>query len=160
MSKYIYLDNNATTKIDQRVFDAMLPYLKEEFANASSTHAFGVGVNEAVKIARHHISELMGCEPNEVIFTSGATEGINMAIKGVMESYASNGNHLITISTEHSAVLDTCKYLEKRGVEVTYLPVNENGQIQIESLEKAMRPDTVLVCAMAVNNETGGNDKH
>jgi cysteine desulfurase len=107
----IYLDNNATTPIDKRVLEAMMPYLTDNFANASSTHEFGVGAYEAVKFARKQVAELIGAESQEIIFTSGATEAINLAIKGVVENYSSKGKHIVTVSTEHSAVLDTCKYL-------------------------------------------------
>ncbi|MBN9483653.1 MAG: IscS subfamily cysteine desulfurase [Bacteroidetes bacterium 43-93] len=151
----IYLDNNATTRIDPRVLDKMMPYLTEEYANASSNHAFGQTSSEAVKKARLQVAELIGCESNEIIFTSGATESINIGIKGLMKSEANNGKHLITVATEHPAVLDTCKHLEAKGYDVTYLPVNEDGLIELDQLKKSLRPDTVLVCVMYANNETG-----
>ena len=154
-TKISYLDYNATTPIDPRVLDAMLPFLKSEFANPSSTHYFGQRVNEKVKKAREQIAHFINAEPNELIFTSGATEAINMAIKGVAESYSNKGKHIITVSTEHKAVLDTCKDLERKGFEVTYLPVQSNGIIDLAELEKAIRPDTILVSVMYVNNETG-----
>lgn len=151
----IYLDNNATTKIDPRVLEEMLPYLTDYFANANSTHQFGLKAHEAVKVARRHVSNLIGAEPNEIIFTSGATEAINLALKGVVENYATRGKHIITVATEHSAVLDTCKYLENKGFEVTYLSVGNDGIIDLEELSSNLREDTVLVAAMYVNNETG-----
>jgi len=125
--KLIYLDNNATTPIDERVLDAMLPYLTTNFANANSTHQFGVGAYNAVKEARKQVVEIIGAETNEIVFTSGATEAINLAIKGVAENYADKGKHIITVSTEHSVVLDSCKFLEIKGYEVTYLLVQKEG---------------------------------
>jgi cysteine desulfurase len=151
----IYLDNNATTPIDPRVIEAMLPFLKDNFANSSSTHHFGLSINEKVKQAREQISDFINAEFNELIFTSGATEAINIAIKGVAESYSNKGKHIITVSTEHKAVLDTCKDLERKGFEVTYLTVQSNGLINLAELEKAVRLDTILVSVMHVNNETG-----
>ncbi|MBP6235338.1 MAG: cysteine desulfurase [Saprospiraceae bacterium] len=151
----IYLDNNATTPLDPRVLDAMMPYFTSEFANASSTHQFGVKSYDAVKEARKQVASLIGAETNEIIFTSGATEAINLAIKGVAEGYGHKGKHIITVSTEHSAVLDTCKYLETKGYEVTYLPVMLDGLIDMNVLKQAMRDDTILVSVMLVNNETG-----
>jgi len=151
----IYFDNNATTPIDKRVLDAMLPFLKENFANASSTHHFGISANEAVKKARGRVADLIGAEENEIIFTSGSTEAINIALKGVAENYSAKGKHIVTVSTEHYAVLDTCKYLESRGYEVTYLPVSKDGLIDLNDLKNSLRTDTILVCVMYVNNETG-----
>ena len=151
----VYLDYNSTTPIDPRVLEAMLPFLKDNFANPSSTHHFGQSINENVKQARKEIADFINAEPNELIFTSGATEAINMAIKGVAESYSSKGKHIITVSTEHKAVLDTCKDLERKGFEVTYLYVQSNGLIDLAELQKAIRPDTILVSVMYVNNETG-----
>lgn len=150
-----YLDYNSTTPIDTRVLEAMLPFLKDNFANSSSTHHFGQNINEKVKQAREQIADFINAEPNELIFTSGATEAINIAIKGVAESYSNIGKHIITVSTEHKAVLDTCKDLVKKGFEVTYLSVLRNGLIDLAELQKAIRPDTVLVSVMYVNNETG-----
>lgn len=150
-----YLDYNATTPIDPRVLDAMLPFLKENFANPSSTHYFGTTINEAVKSARTQVADLIGADDNEIIFTSGSTEAINIALKGVAENYSDKGKHIITISTEHKAVLDTCKYLETRGYEVTYLSVQQNGLIELNELKRSLRLDTILVCVMFVNNETG-----
>jgi cysteine desulfurase len=153
--KIIYFDNNATTPVDPRVLDAMMPFLTYNFANANSTHRFGVDANNAVKIARNQVAELIGAEPHEIVFTSGATEAINLAIKGVAENYQNKGKHIITVSTEHPAVLDTCKYLEGKGYEVTYLPVNYDGLIDLGLLKDALRKDTILVSVMHVNNETG-----
>lgn len=151
----IYLDNNATTQIDSRVWDVMVPFLKENYANPSSTHYFGKKINQAVKTARIQITDFIGADENEVIFTSGATEAINIALKGITESYSEEGKHIITVSTEHKAVLDTCKYLETKGYEVTYLPVQKDGLLDLIDLKKALRVDTILVCVMYVNNETG-----
>lgn len=155
INKIIYLDYNSTTPIDPRVFEAMLPFLKDNFANSSSTHHFGQSINEKVKQAREQIADFINAEPNELIFTSGATEAINIAIKGVAENYSNKGKHIITVSTEHKAVLDTCKDLESRGFEITYLPVQSNGLIDLDELQKAIRTDTILVSVMYVNNETG-----
>jgi cysteine desulfurase len=151
----IYLDNNATTQIDKRVLDAMMPFLTNEFANANSTHQFGVHAYEAVKAARSQVSELIGAEAHEIVFTSGATEAINLAIKGVAENYQSKGKHIVTVSTEHSAVLDTCQYLESKGFEVTYLAVKSDGLIDLDELKTVLRDDTILVSVMLANNETG-----
>ncbi|WP_339792526.1 cysteine desulfurase family protein [uncultured Imperialibacter sp.] len=155
MSDLIYLDNNATTPLDPRVLEAMMPYFTNQYANAASNHRFGVGANQAVKSARERVASLIGSEPGEVIFTSGATEAINTAIKGVTEHYREKGTHIVTVSTEHPAVLDTCKYLESKGVEVTYLPVDQYGSIDLHEVEKAIRNETILVSVMLVNNETG-----
>lgn len=133
----------------------MLPFLKYNFANPSSTHHFGQSINEKVKQAREQVANFINAEPNELIFTSGATEAINIAIKGVAECYSSKGKHIITVSTEHKAVIDTCKDLERKGFEVTYLPVQSNGLIDLKDLQKAIRNDTILVSVMYVNNETG-----
>ena len=151
----IYLDNNATTKVDKRVLDAMMPFLTNEFANANSTHQFGLVAYEAVKVARIRVSELIGAEANEIVFTSGSTEAINLAIKGVAENYSGKGKHIVTVSTEHPAVLDTCKNLETKGFEVTYLPVKPDGMIDTSELKNALREDSILVSVMYVNNETG-----
>ncbi|HWY98663.1 MAG TPA: cysteine desulfurase family protein [Bacteroidia bacterium] len=155
MSRVIYLDNNSTTQLDKRALDAMMPFLTENYANAASSHVFGNVSQQAVEGARAKIAELIGANPNEIVFTSGASEAINLAIKGVAESYGSKGKHIITISTEHPAVLDTCKNLEGKGFEVTYLPVNTDGLIDIGVLKDALRNDTILVSVMFVNNETG-----
>jgi len=151
----IYLDNNATTQIDKRVLDAMMPFLTNEFANANSTHQFGVNAYEAVKSARVQVADLIGAEAHEIVFTSGSTEAINLAIKGVAENYQSKGKHIVTVSTEHSAVLDTCQYLENKGFAVTYLPVKADGLIDFKELKSVLRDDTILVSVMLANNETG-----
>jgi cysteine desulfurase len=151
----IYLDNNATTQVDKRVLDAMMPYLTDEYANANSTHSFGVTAYNAIKIARQQVSDLIGAETHEIVFTSGSTEAINLAIKGVAESYSGKGKHIVTVSTEHSAVLDTCKHLEKRGFEVTYLTVKSDGLLDLSVLKNALNEDTILVSVMLANNETG-----
>jgi cysteine desulfurase len=152
----IYLDNNATTPMDQRVLDAMLPYFVEKFGNAASrNHSFGWVAEEAVDYAREQVAKLINCDPKEVIFTSGATEANNLAIKGVFEMYASKGNHIITCTTEHKAVLDTCKHVEKMGGSVTYLQVQPDGLIDLAELEKAITPQTILITIMYGNNEIG-----
>jgi cysteine desulfurase len=151
----IYLDNNSTTQIDKRVLDAMIPFLTYEFANANSTHQFGVNAYEAVKYARGQVAELIGAEAHEIVFTSGSTEAINLAIKGVAENYQSKGKHIVTVATEHSAVLDSCHYLETKGFEITYLPVKSDGLIDLDELNNVLRPDTILVSVMLANNETG-----
>jgi len=132
-----------------------MPYLTYEFANANSTHQFGLNAYDAVKTARKQVAELIGAETNEIIFTSGATEAINLAIKGVAEQYADNGKHIVTVATEHSAVLDTCKYLETKGYEVTYLPVERDGLLDKEVVKNRLRDDTILLAVMYANNETG-----
>lgn len=152
----IYLDNNATTPMDPRVLEAMTPYFLEQFGNAASrNHPFGWAAEEAVDYAREQVAKLIGADPKEIIFTSGATEGDNLAIKGVFEMYASKGNHIITATTEHKAVLDTCKHLEKIGGEVTYLTVNPEGLIDLKELEAAIKPNTILISIMYANNEIG-----
>ncbi|PRY12690.1 cysteine desulfurase IscS [Pontibacter ummariensis] len=152
----IYLDNNATTPLDPRVLDAMLPYMTKMFGNAASrNHAFGWQAEEAVDYAREQIASLINCSPKEIIFTSGATESDNLAIKGVFEMYASKGNHIITVTTEHKAVLDTCKHIEKVGGKVTYLTVDEKGLIDLKQLEEAITDKTILISVMYANNEVG-----
>ncbi|MEJ7587208.1 MAG: IscS subfamily cysteine desulfurase [Ferruginibacter sp.] len=152
----VYLDNNATTQVDPGVFAAMTPYYLEHFGNAASrNHAFGWEAEEAVNYAREQVAKIIGAEPKEIIFTSGATEGDNLAIKGVYEMYAGKGNHIITANTEHKAVLDTCKHIEKLGGEVTYLQVKPDGLIDLKELEAAIRPTTILVAIMYANNEIG-----
>nr|WP_277620033.1 IscS subfamily cysteine desulfurase [Rufibacter ruber] len=152
----IYLDNNATTPMDPRVLEAMLPYFTNHFGNAASrNHPFGWAAEEAVDYAREQIAALINCNPKELIFTSGATESDNLAIKGVFEMYASKGNHIITATTEHKAVLDTCKHIEKLGGQVTYLQVNSEGLINLEELEAAITDKTILISIMYGNNEVG-----
>ena len=152
----IYLDHNSTTPMDPRVLEAMLPYFLENFGNAASrNHSFGWQAEEAVDYAREQIAQLIGADPKEIIITSGATEGDNLGIKGVFEMYATKGNHIITCTTEHKAVLDTCKHLEKSGAEVTYLEVQPDGLIDLKQLEAAMKPTTILVAIMYANNEIG-----
>src|SRR5215216_4026642 len=152
----IYLDHNATTPCDPRVVEAMLPYFTNNFGNAASrNHPFGWQAEEAVNYAREQVAKLIGAHPKEIIFTSGATEADNLAIKGVFEMYASKGNHIITCNIEHKAVLDTCKHLEKLGAEVTYLKVKPNGLIDLQELESAIKPSTILVTLMYANNEIG-----
>lgn len=152
----IYLDHNATTPVDPRVLEAMLPWFTQHFGNAaSSTHAFGWQAAEAVKIAREETAALIGASPEEIIFTSGSTEALNLALKGVAERYAEKGRHFITAATEHKAVLDTLHYLSYKGCSVTVLPVNEEGFINLEELENAITPQTVLISLMIANNETG-----
>lgn len=156
MKHPIYLDNNATTPLDPRVLDTMLPYFNEKFGNAASrNHAFGWVAEAGVDCAREQVAKLIGCTDKEVIFTSGATEADNLAIKGVFEMYKEKGNHIITAVTEHKAVLDTCKHLEKNGARVTYLGVKEDGLIDLAELEAAITPETILVSIMYGNNEIG-----
>lgn len=152
----IYLDNNATTPVDPKVLEAMLPYFTNKFGNAASrSHAFGWVAEEAVDYAREQVAKLIGCNEKEIIFTSGATEADNLAIKGVYEMYQDKGNHIITATTEHKAVLDACKHLEKLGAKVTYLRVNPDGLINLQELEAAITPQTILVSIMYGNNEIG-----
>jgi cysteine desulfurase len=152
----IYLDHNATTPCDPRVVEAMIPYFTNNFGNAASrNHPFGWQAEEAVDIAREQVAKLIGADPKEIIFTSGATEADNLAIKGIFEMYASKGNHIITCNIEHKAVLDTCKHIEKEGGEVTYLKVNADGLIDLEELEAAIKPSTILIAIMYANNEIG-----
>jgi cysteine desulfurase len=156
----IYLDNNSTTPMDPRVLEAMTPYFLEHFGNAASrNHPFGWQAEEAVDYAREQIAKLIGADPKEIIFTSGATEGDNLGIKGIYEMYASKGNHIITATTEHKAVLDTCKHIEKTGGEVTYLQVKPDGLIDLKELEEAIRPTTILIAIMYANNEIDFNSK-
>jgi cysteine desulfurase len=152
----IYLDNNATTPCDPRVVEAMVPYFFEHHGNAASrNHPFGWEAEEAVDYAREQIAKLLDADEKEIIFTSGATESDNLAIKGVYEMYSRKGNHIITVKTEHKAVLDTCNKLEKHGAEVTYLDVKNDGMIDLAELEAAIKPNTILVSVMWANNETG-----
>ena len=152
----VYLDHNATTPCDPRVVEAMIPYFTQNFGNAASrNHPFGWQAEEGVDYAREQVAKLIGADPKEIIFTSGATEGDNLAIKGVYEMYASKGNHIITCNIEHKAVLDTCKHIEKEGGEVTYLKVKPNGLIDLAELEAAIKPTTILIAIMYANNEIG-----
>ena len=152
----IYMDNHATTPVDPRVVQEMLPYFTEKFGNAASrNHQFGWEAEEAVEQARERIAKLIGATPKEIIFTSGATESDNLAIKGVAEMYKEKGNHVITAVTEHKAVLDTCKRLEKNGFRVTYMPVQKDGLVDLDDLRRAMDDKTILVTLMAANNEIG-----
>jgi cysteine desulfurase len=152
----IYLDNNATTPMDPRVLEAMLPYFVEHFGNAASrNHPFGWAAEEAVDYAREQVAKLIGADPKEIIFTSGATEADNLALKGVFEMYASKGNHIITCVTEHKAVLDSCKHIESLGGQVTYLGVNNEGLIDLKELEAAITDKTILIAIMYGNNEVG-----
>ena len=152
----IYMDCHATTPVDPRVLDAMLPYLTERFGNAASrNHSFGWAAAKAVETARQHIADLIGASQKEIVFTSGATESDNLAIKGAANMYREKGNHLITVMTEHRAVLDTCKRLEKDGYRVTYLPVRPDGLIDLEALRCAISDETILISVMTANNEIG-----
>ena len=152
----VYLDYNATTPCDPRVVEVMLPYFTERFGNAASrSHSFGWVAEEAVDIAREQVARLIGAETKEVIFTSGATEATNLALKGVFETYTAKGNHIITTNIEHKAVLDTCKNLENKGAEITYLHVNADGMIDLAELESAIKPTTILISIMYANNEIG-----
>lgn len=156
MTKPIYLDYAATTPLDKRVLEKMLPYLTEEFGNpASSSHAYGWAAEEAVENARAEVAKLINADAKEIIWTSGATESNNLALKGAANFYKTKGKHLITVKTEHKAVLDTMRELERQGFEVTYLGVQENGLIDLEELKAAIRPDTILISVMWVNNEIG-----
>src|SRR5437868_2704109 len=152
----IYMDNHATTPLDPRVLEAMMPYFTSTFGHAASrNHSFGWEAEKAVEKAREQIAKLIGATAKEIIFTSGATESNNLAIKGVAEMYREKGNHIITQVTEHKAVLDTCKRLEKHGFRVTYLPVQKDGRIDLDDLKRAMDDKTILVSIMAANNEIG-----
>lgn len=152
----IYLDHNATTPCDPRVVETMVPYFTNIFGNpASRSHSFGWQADEAVKFAREQAAKLINAEPEEIIFTSGGTESVNLALKGIFEMYAGKGNHIITCNIEHKAVLDTCKNIEKKGGEITYIKVNENGLIDLPAIEAATRPTTILIAIMYANNEIG-----
>lgn len=155
VKKKIYLDYNATTPVDKRVVDAMLPYFTENFGNANSDHVYGWDAGEAVENSREQIAKLLNCKPTELTFTSGATEAANLAIFGFCERNKLKGNHIITCKTEHKAILDTMQVLENRGFEVTYLDVDADGNIDLQELENSMSTQTILVCLMLANNETG-----
>lgn len=154
--KSVYLDYNATTPVDKRVLERMLPYFSEKFGNASSkTHAYGWAAEEAVEQAREKVAALIGCEKGEIYFTSGSTEGINLALKGVYENYSEKGKHIISFQTEHMAVLDTLSFLKTKGADITLLPVYRDGTIDLQLLKNTIRKDTIIVAAMYANNETG-----
>jgi len=156
INNLIYFDNNATTKVDKEVIETIVPFYSEHYGNAASKlHAYGWIAQAAIEKAIKQLSALINCEETELIFTSGATESVNLAIKGIFEAYASKGNHIITVKTEHKAVLDTCLALENKGAEVTYLNVDKEGLIDLAELKAAIKPSTILVSVMAGNNETG-----
>lgn len=152
----VYLDNNATTRMDDKVLEEMLPYFTKHYGNAASrSHPYGWEAEEAVEYGREQVARLIGAIPKEIIFTSGATEAINLALKGVAQMYAAKGNHIITVKTEHKAVLDSCAHLETIGCDITLLSVNKEGLIDLEELESAIKPSTILISVMYGNNETG-----
>lgn len=151
----VYLDSASTSKVDSRVLEVMLPYFSEYFGNASSNHKYGKTAKTAIEKSREQVSAIINCNPKEVIFTSGATEAINLALKGYSEAHLDKGNHIITVKTEHKAVLATCEYLETKGYEVTYLDVDKNGLISLDELRNAIQKNTILIAIMYVNNETG-----
>ena len=152
----IYLDFNATTPVDPEVLEAMLPWFTEWFGNAaSSAHSFGWQAEKAVEIAREKVANLIEAEPSEITFTSGATEALNLGLKGVAEIYAQKGNHIITVKTEHKAGLDACQYLDQNHSQISYLRSDSKGGIQLEELEKVVQPSTIVVSLMSANNETG-----
>ena len=150
-----YFDSASTTKVDKRVLTEMLPYFNEFFGNASSNHSYGVKAKQAIEKARLQVSNIINSNTNEIIFTSGATESINLALKGYSEANLEKGNHIITVQTEHKAVLETCKYLEDKGYEITYLGVDNNGLICLNELKNSITVKTILICVMYVNNEIG-----
>ncbi|PNO73925.1 IscS subfamily cysteine desulfurase [Burkholderia cenocepacia] len=155
-SRPIYMDYSATTPVDPRVVDKMVPFLHEQFGNpASRSHSYGWDAEQAVEEARAHVAALLGADPREIVWTSGATEGNNLAIKGAAHFYQGQGKHLVTVKTEHKAVLDTCRELEHQGFDVTYLDVREDGLLDLDGLRQALRADTILVSVMLANNETG-----
>ncbi|KER74019.1 IscS subfamily cysteine desulfurase [Burkholderia sp. Ac-20349] len=155
-SRPIYMDYSATTPVDPRVVDKMVPFLHEQFGNpASRSHSYGWDAEQAVEEARAHVAALLGADPREIVWTSGATEGNNLAIKGAAHFYQGKGKHLVTVKTEHKAVLDTCRELERQGFDVTYLDVREDGLLDLDTVQQALRADTILVSVMLANNETG-----
>lgn len=151
----IYLDNNATTQVDKRVLDAMLPFFTNNYANPSSTHQFGLNAREAVKTAREQVASLISCKPDEIVFTSGATEAINLAVKGIVGATSFQRKHIISVCTEHKAMLDTFDFIKRSGIEVTYLPVQSDGLLDVDILRQNIRKDTFLVSVMIANNEIG-----
>ena len=155
MFRRIYMDNSSTTRVDPAVVEAMLPFLTEDFGNASSIHYFGQRARAAVDRARHQVADLINSRPNEVVFTSGGTESNNLAVRGLVEANAAHGRHVITSAIEHPAVKSVCEDLEKQGFEITYLPVYENGIVRIEDVANAIREDTILISVMTANNEIG-----
>lgn len=154
-SKPIYLDSASTSKVDSRVLGEMTPYFTEYFGNASSNHSYGAKAKDAIDKARIQVSNIINCDSKDITFTSGATESINLGIKGYVEANPEKGNHIITVKTEHKAVLATCEYLETKGYEVTYLDVDENGLLNLEELANSITENTLLICVMYVNNEIG-----
>jgi cysteine desulfurase len=155
MKNLIYLDNNATTQMDERVLESMIPYFTSVYGNPASTHHFGKGINKIVDESRRKIADFIGCRPKELIFTSGATESINLALKGLAFHYQDKKNKIITVATEHKAVLDTCKYLEQIGYEIIILKVDRNGLVDLNDLKDKVDKYTLCVCVMLANNETG-----
>ncbi|PEN12251.1 IscS subfamily cysteine desulfurase [Longibacter salinarum] len=156
MDRPIYLDHNATTPVDDRVLERMMPYFTDQFGNASSgSHSFGWAAEEAVSVAREQVADGLDVQPSTLTFTSGATEAINAAIKGVLSTYRRKGQHIVTVETEHKAVMDTCDAVETKGADITRLPVDESGRVTAEQVEAALRDDTILVAVMWANNETG-----
>ena len=155
MESPIFLDHHSTTPIDPDVLSEMIPFLTQNFGNASSNHIFGQEARRAVEKARTQVADLIGAKPQEIIFTSGATESDNLAIKGVAESYHRRGNHIITTQIEHSAILDTCYFLEKLGFETTYLPVDKYGMVDPEQVASAIKPNTILISIIHASNEVG-----
>src|SRR5690242_11603487 len=156
MTKPVYLDNHATTPLDPRVLEAMLPYFTQKYGNAASRqHSFGWEAEQAVEDARRKVAALIGADAKEIVFTSGATESDNLALKGVAEAYAARGNHIVTVATEHKAVLDSCKHLEQSGWRVTYLPVKPDGLLDLDRFRDSLTRETVLASIMYANNEIG-----
>lgn len=156
MSSFIYLDNNATTQVDPRVKDSILPFLEESYGNPQSTqYALGRTANHHLEKARESMAAVLKCLPEELTFTSGATESINMVLKGVFQNYQAKGKHIVTVKTEHKATLLTCHYLEKLGADITYLPVDSSGSINLDKLTESINKQTIMVCIMGANNETG-----
>ena len=151
----IYLDYNATTPVDPLVVEAMLPYLREHFGNPSSSHPYGVQARMGVEQARRQVATLLGGEPDEIVFTGSGSEANNLAIKGIAEAYHDRGNHIITSQVEHPAVLEPCRYLERRGFRVTYLPVDNYGRVDSDAVAQAITPGTILITMMHANNEVG-----